>query len=191
MPNTDPKTADRMREALELVAANFEDQVDRARARICSLVKLLGADAGALAERVEQDGSDAVDAAFVEVHVRELVQAHAELAERRERLREIHGVIEFAGRAAAGKRGRAKPAARGSRSESVKYRHGERRCGTRSCGSRCRSTPISSWSTWRTCWGCCRIRPCPGPSSSPSRHPRHQEGHFSALLRPGGWFVPR
>ena len=106
MTNPDPNTAKRMREALELIADRADDQVGRARARICVLVKSITADAKALEERVQIDGSDAVDAAFVAMHVRELVAAQAELAERRERLREIHGVMEFVERAALGKKPR-------------------------------------------------------------------------------------
>jgi hypothetical protein len=71
------------------------------------LVRSTVADAKSLEERVEQEGSDAVDAAFLAMHVRELVAAQAELADRRERLRKLHNVIEFAQRADAGKKARA------------------------------------------------------------------------------------
>ena len=106
MTNSDPKTAERMREALELIADRADDQVGRARARICALVKSIAADAKGLEERVQIDGSDAVDAAFVAMHVRELVEAQAELSDRRELVREIHGIMEFVQRAASGKKTR-------------------------------------------------------------------------------------
>src|SRR5689334_22408853 len=96
MTPPDPKAPERMREALDLLAASGDGQVGRASARICSLVKRVAADAKGLEERVRLDGWDAVDAAFMAMHVRDLVEAQAQLAERRERLRDLHSVVEFA-----------------------------------------------------------------------------------------------
>lgn len=95
MSALDPK---RVRDALDLLVANAEDAVGRARARITALVASVAADAQALVERSKCDGADAVDAAFVAMHVRELVSAQADLAAQRERLRQLQGVIEFAER---------------------------------------------------------------------------------------------
>ena len=89
MTLSDPKAAERMRDALELIASNLEDQLGRARARVGSLVASAAADAQALAERHKQDGADAVDAAILAVHVREL-----------------RSVVDFAERAAAGRKSR-------------------------------------------------------------------------------------
>jgi hypothetical protein len=106
MTPADPKSTERMRDALELIASTLEDRIGRARARVGSLVASVAADAQALADRHKQDGADAVEPSILAMHVRELGAAQAELADRRERLRELHGVIEFAERAAAGKRAR-------------------------------------------------------------------------------------
>ncbi len=96
----DSKSSERMRDALELIVSNLEDQVGRARARVGSLVASAAADAQALAERNKQDGADAVESSLLAMHVRELAAAQAELADRRERLRELKSVIDFAERAA-------------------------------------------------------------------------------------------
>jgi outer membrane murein-binding lipoprotein Lpp len=61
-------------------------------------------DAAGLVERHKRGGADAVKAAFVAMHVRELVAEQAQLAEKRERLRELQSVIDFAERAAVGKK---------------------------------------------------------------------------------------
>ena len=106
MIQPDPKAAERMRDALDLIASTLEDEIGRARARVGSLVAGVAADAAGLVDRHKQDGADAVNAAFVEMHVRELVAAQAQLADRRELLRELRSVIDFAERAA-GRRSRA------------------------------------------------------------------------------------
>jgi hypothetical protein len=106
MTPPDPKAAERMRDALELIVANLEDKIGRARARVGSLVASVSADAEGLAERHKHDGADAVDSAFLAMHVRELVAAQAELADRRERLRELKSVIDFAERAAENRKAR-------------------------------------------------------------------------------------
>ena len=107
MSTTDPKAAERMRDALDLIVSNLEDELGRVRARVGSLVASVAADAQALVERHKHDGADAVDAVFLAMHVRELAAAQTELAERRERLREMKGVIEFAERAAQERKPRA------------------------------------------------------------------------------------
>jgi hypothetical protein len=106
MSPLDPKAGDRMRDALELVVSNLEDKIGRARARVGSLVASVAADIEGLAERNKQDGADAVDASFLAMHVRELAAAQAELVVERERLRELKSVIDFAERAASGRKTR-------------------------------------------------------------------------------------
>jgi hypothetical protein len=106
MTPTDPKAAERMRDALDLIVSTLEDKIGRARARVGSLVASVSADAEGLAERNKQDGADAVDSSFLAMHVRELVAAQAELVDRRERLRELKSVIDFAERAAVDKKTR-------------------------------------------------------------------------------------
>ncbi len=106
MTPADPKAAERMRDALDLIVSTLEDQIGRARARVGSLVASAAADAQALAERNRQDGADAVESSILAMHVRELAAAQAELADRRERLRELKSVVDFAERAAAGKKAR-------------------------------------------------------------------------------------
>jgi len=101
MTPPDPKAAERMRDALDLIVSNLEDQIGRARARVGSLVASVSADAEGLVERNKQDGADAVDSSFLAMHVRELAAAQAELADRRERLRELKSVVDFAERRAA------------------------------------------------------------------------------------------
>lgn len=100
MTQPNPKAAERMRDALDLIVSNLEDEIGRARARVGSLVASLAADAAGLVELHKQEGADAVRAAFVEMHVRELLAAQAALADRRARLRELKSVIDFAERAA-------------------------------------------------------------------------------------------
>jgi hypothetical protein len=101
----DPKAkSERMRDALELIVSNLEDEIGRIRARIGSLVDSVSADAHGLVEREKQDGVDAVDASFIAMHVRELVAAQAELSDKRTRLREMNSVIDFAERAAQNKK---------------------------------------------------------------------------------------
>ena len=100
MSPIDPQAGERMRDALELITSNLEGEIGRVRARIGSLVQSVAADAHALVERHKCDGADVVDASFLSMHVRELASAQAELADRRERLRELAGVIDFAERAA-------------------------------------------------------------------------------------------
>jgi hypothetical protein len=107
MTPPDPKTADRMRDALDLIVSTLEDQLGRARARVRTLVASVAADAAGLAERHKQDGADAVESSILAMHVRELTAAQADLADRRERLRELKSVIDFAERAAAGRMNRA------------------------------------------------------------------------------------
>jgi hypothetical protein len=51
MTPTDPKAAERMRDALELIVSNLEDKIGRARARVGSLVANVVADAEGLLER--------------------------------------------------------------------------------------------------------------------------------------------
>lgn len=99
MTPNDPR-ADRMRDALDLLVHNSEEDLGRIRARVTALVAAVAADAQGLVERYKADGADAVETAFVQMHVRDLAAAQAELAEQRERLRELKGVIEFAERAA-------------------------------------------------------------------------------------------
>jgi len=95
-----------MREALGLTVSTIEDQIGRARARVGALVASVSADAEALVERNKQDGADAVDSSFLAMHVRDLAAAEAELADRRERLRELNSVIDFAERAASNRKTR-------------------------------------------------------------------------------------
>ena len=104
MTPPDPRAADRMRDALDLIVSTLEGKIGRARARVGSLVASVSADAQGLAERNKQDGADAVESSILAMHVRELTAAQAELADRRERLRELKSVIDFAERAAAGKK---------------------------------------------------------------------------------------
>jgi hypothetical protein len=107
MSPVDPKAkSERMRDALDLIVNNLEDDIGRVRARVCSLVDSVHADAQGLVEREKHDGVDAVDPTFVAMHVRELVAAKAELLEKRERLREMNSVIDFAERAAHNKKSR-------------------------------------------------------------------------------------
>jgi hypothetical protein len=90
-----------MRDALDLIVSNLEDDIGRVRARVGSLVASVAADAQGLVERHKHDGADAVDSVFVQMHVRELATAQSELADKRERLREMKSVIDFSERAAA------------------------------------------------------------------------------------------
>jgi hypothetical protein len=85
-----------MRDALDLIVSNLEEEVGRVRARVGMLVTSVSADAQGLVERHKHDGSDAVDSCFIAMHVRELAAAQTELADRRERLREMKSVIDFA-----------------------------------------------------------------------------------------------
>jgi len=107
MTKTDPKAAERMRDALELIVSTIEDRIGRARSRVGALVASVAADAEGLTERNRQEGADAVDSSFLAMHVRELAAAQADLAVDRERLRELKSVIDFAERAAVGKRAQA------------------------------------------------------------------------------------
>lgn len=95
--------ANRLRDALDLLAHSGEDEIGRVRARITSLVASVAADAQGMVERHKHDGADAVESGFLQMHVRELAAAQAELSEKRERLRELKSVIDFAERAAADK----------------------------------------------------------------------------------------
>jgi hypothetical protein len=104
-PN-DPKSSERMREALELIVSTLEDKIGRARARVGLLVASIAADASGLVERHKHEGADAVATSILSMHVRELADAQAQLADRLERLRELRSVIEFSERAAAGKKAR-------------------------------------------------------------------------------------
>ena len=105
MTPADPR-ADRMRDALDLLVSNAEDELGRVRARVTALVASVAADAQALVERNKCDGADAVDSSWVAMHVRDLAAAQVDLADRRERLRELKSVIDFAERAVADKRKR-------------------------------------------------------------------------------------
>ncbi len=106
MSPLDPKASERMRDALDLIVSTLEDKIGRARARVGSLVASVSADAQGLADRLRCEGADAINSNFVEMHVRELGIAQAELANWRERLRELKSVIEFAERAAEGRKKR-------------------------------------------------------------------------------------
>ena len=90
-----------MRDALDLLVHNGEDELGRIRARITALVASVAADAQSLVERSRHDGADAVESAFLQMHVRELAAAQAELADKCERLRELKSVIDFAEHVAA------------------------------------------------------------------------------------------
>ena len=96
----DPKSSERMREALELIVSTLEDQIGRARARVGLLVASIAADASGLVERHKHEGADAVTTTIISMHVQELAEAQAKLADRLERLRELKNVIDFAERAA-------------------------------------------------------------------------------------------
>jgi len=87
---------DRRRDALDLLVSNLEQDVERVRARIGSLVADVVGDARNLADWHESDGPESVNPTFLEMHTRALVAAKAELAEKRDRLRELKNVIEFA-----------------------------------------------------------------------------------------------
>jgi len=102
----DSKSSERMREALELIASTLEDKIGRARARVGTLVASVSADAAGLIERHKHDGADAVETSILAMHVRELADAQAQLAEKRERLRELRSVIDFAERAGANRKSR-------------------------------------------------------------------------------------
>lgn len=65
MKPVDPR-AERMREALDLVLANLEDELGRLRARVTTLVASLAAEAQVLSERCKCDGADAVETAMAE-----------------------------------------------------------------------------------------------------------------------------
>jgi hypothetical protein len=103
---TDSKTSERMRDALELIVSTLEDEIGRARARVGALVASVSADAAGLVERHKHDGADAVEGSILAMHVRELATAQAQLADKRERLREMRSVIEFAERAASNRKAR-------------------------------------------------------------------------------------
>ena len=99
MTPSDPR-ADRMRDALDLLVHNGEDEIGRIRARVTALVASVAADAQSLVERSKHEGADAVESAFIQMHVRELAAAQADLADRRERLRELKSVVDFVERPA-------------------------------------------------------------------------------------------
>lgn len=75
MTRPNPKTAERMRYALELIVSNLEHEIGRARARVGSLVASVAADAQMLTERHKHEGADAVSTTFVAMRVRDLVAA--------------------------------------------------------------------------------------------------------------------
>ena len=74
MSPRDPR-ADRLADALDLLVHTGEDEIGRIRARITSLVAAVAADAQALVERHKAEGSDAVEASWVAMHVRDLAAA--------------------------------------------------------------------------------------------------------------------
>jgi len=86
----------RAQHALSLLLGGAEAELGRARARVSSLVQSISGDAAALLERAKTDGADAIDAAWISAHARDLAAAQAELAQRRERVRELESLIEFA-----------------------------------------------------------------------------------------------
>ncbi len=94
-----PASSERLRDALEFLLATADDRLGRARARVTALVASVAADAHGLTERIKADGADAVDAAMLAMHVRELVAAVEDLAAQHARQRELFNVIEFADRA--------------------------------------------------------------------------------------------
>ena len=93
---TQAKLNGRRREALDLLVSNMEREIKGVHERMESLVASIVLDAQNLAACQANEGPEALNPTFLEMHTREITAAKAELSEKRRWLRDLKDVIAFA-----------------------------------------------------------------------------------------------
>ena len=86
----------RLAQATDLIRSNLGNEIEALRSRVIGLVASTEADARALAQLCASEGPDAAAPIWLSMHVNALVEAHADLAEKRRRLVELENVLSFA-----------------------------------------------------------------------------------------------